>query len=82
MGLEASSALSCENPPAASTYDYQGINVDVRGRVFEVRAYNFAFDASGNPVSVGSPAKRYSILDCFAFNYKGAPVAAEDSCRL
>ncbi|MEB3317569.1 MAG: metallophosphoesterase [Cyanobacteriota bacterium] len=81
-GLRVSSASICNNPPAAATYDYQGINVEVRGGVFEIRAYNYAFDAAGHPVPVGVPAKSYSLLDCFAFDNKGTSVSPENAYKL
>lgn len=80
-GMAASSAAICKNPPYDPTFDYQGLVVDVRGQVFELRAYNFAFNDAGQMVPQGNPAKMYSIIDCFAMDQKGATIAPENSCK-
>ena len=69
------------NPPSDPTLDYQGIVVDVRGGIFELRAYNFAFNTAGQLVAKGDPAKHYSIIDCFAINEKGDSIPPENSCQ-
>lgn len=81
--LVASSAGVCKNPgevPTDGSFDYQGVVVDVRGRVFELRAYNFAADAAGKLVPKGTPAKLYSLLDCFAMDETGSPITTENAC--
>jgi hypothetical protein len=70
-GLEKSSAFVCSL--SDGTYDYQGVVVDVRGRVFELRAYNFAYDDAGNHVR--------SVLDCFAIDENGESVDPQNSCN-
>lgn len=66
---------------ADGTNDYQGVVVDVRGRVFELRAYNFAYDAAGNRVPRGPSGTWYSVLDCFAMNDNGEDVTPQNSCN-
>lgn len=82
-GLVASSAGVCKNPddvPTDGTYDYQGVVVDVRGRVFELRAYNFSADAAGKLLPKGTPPRIYSLLDCFAMDESGTPIATQNAC--
>lgn len=81
--LVMSSAGNCRNPnesPSDGRFDYQGIVVDVRGRDFEVRAYNFAYDASGQRVASGSGDTWYSTLDCFAMNAKDESIPPQNVC--
>ncbi len=77
-GLVASSASVWS--PDDGTFDYQGVVVDVRGQVFELRAYNFAYDSMGQRVPRGSSGQWYSLLDCFAMNAAGDSVTPDNSC--
>ncbi len=77
-GLATSSASVCSS--SDGTFDYQGVVVDVRGRVSELRAYNFAYDAAGQHVSRGSSGTWYSVLDCFAMDAAGESITPQNSC--
>lgn len=78
--LEASSLAVC-NPPDG-TLNYQGIVVDVRDRVMELRAYNFAYDSTGKRYIKDPTKPWYTLLDCFAMDASGSSVTPQNSCTL